>query len=62
MAVRLSTKPDASFFRKIVVGAVGARAVIRHLGEHGHEFIELERGASLELRDDGGRLDRVSCL
>lgn len=46
MAPRLSTKPDASFFRKIVVGAVGARAVIEHLAGHGHQFVELERGST----------------
>ncbi len=46
MAARLSTKPDASFFRKIVVGAIGARAVIANLSHHGHHFIELERGST----------------
>ena len=43
---RLSFKPDASFFRKIVIGAVGARAVIADLAPHGHRFIELERGST----------------
>src|SRR5438128_731347 len=43
---RLSFKPDASFFRKIVIGAVGARAVISDLGTHGHQFVELERGST----------------
>lgn len=43
---RLSFKPDSSFFRKIVVGAVGARAVIRDLTRHGHRFLELERGST----------------
>lgn len=46
MAARLSTKPDASFFRKIVVGAIGARAVIADLNRNGHKFIELERGST----------------
>ena len=46
MAARLSTKPDASFFRKIVVGAIGARAVIADLSQYGHDFIELERGST----------------
>ncbi len=46
MAARLSTKPDASFFRKIVVGAIGTRAVINDLRPYGHEFIELERGST----------------
>ena len=41
---RLSFKPDASFFRKIVIGAVGARAVIADQAHHGHHFIELEQG------------------
>lgn len=43
---RLSFKPDASFFRKIVVGAVGARAVVSDLTSHGHKFLELERGST----------------
>ena len=43
---RLSFKPDASFFRKIVVGAIGARAVVSHLGSFGHQFVELERGST----------------
>ena len=43
---RLSFKPDASFFRKIVIGAVGTRAVIADLAPHGHRFIELERGST----------------
>jgi len=46
MPPRLSTKPDASFFRKIVVGAVGARAVVQDLAVHDHEFVELERGST----------------
>jgi len=43
---RLSFKPDASFFRKIVVGAVGARAVVDDLNADGHDFRELERGST----------------
>lgn len=43
---RLSFKPDASFFRKIVIGAVGARAVAADLGQLGHHCAELERGAT----------------
>jgi hypothetical protein len=43
---RLAFKPDASFFRKIVVGAVGARAVIADLSRLGHRFVELERGST----------------
>lgn len=43
----LSTKPDASFFRKITKGAVGARAVSRDLEERfGHQIAELENGAT----------------
>ncbi|MBN1910035.1 MAG: HEAT repeat domain-containing protein [Pirellulales bacterium] len=43
---RLSLKPDSSFFRKIVVGAVGARAVCDDMALLGHEFVELERGST----------------
>jgi len=43
---RLSFKPDASFFRKIVIGAVGARGVRDDLSKHGHQFVELERGST----------------
>lgn len=41
----LRIKPDASFADKIVRGAVGARAVAAELEAHGHQIIELERGA-----------------
>src|SRR5438876_2591537 len=43
---RLALKPDASFFRKIAVGAVGARAVVSDLFSHGHGIAELERGST----------------
>ena len=43
---RLSFKPDASFFRKIAIGAVGARAVAKDLSWQGHEMAELERGST----------------
>ncbi|MBI4032581.1 HEAT repeat domain-containing protein [Candidatus Berkelbacteria bacterium] len=43
---RLALKPDSSFFRKIVIGVVGARAVANDLGERGHRIVELERGAT----------------
>jgi|SRR3972149_2832575 len=43
---RLAFKTDSSFFRKIVVGAFGARAVCEDLARHGHIFVELERGAT----------------
>ena len=43
---RLSFKPDASFFRKIAIGAVGARAVATDLSSYGHELSELERGST----------------
>jgi hypothetical protein len=43
---RLSFKPDSSFFRKIVIGAVGAKAVCQDLGQHGHRLVELERGST----------------
>ena len=46
MPARLAFKPDSSFFRKIVVGAVGARAVCEDLGKRGHRFVELERGST----------------
>ena len=43
---RLSFKPDASFFKKISIGAVGARAVINDLARYGHKIVELERGST----------------
>ena len=43
---RLAFKPDSSFFRKIVMGAVGARAVCADLGQRGHTVVELERGST----------------
>jgi len=43
---RLALKPDSSFFRKIVIGAVGARSVCSDLASHGHEMVELERGST----------------
>jgi len=42
---RLSLKPDSSFFRKITIGAVGARAVAHDLAARGHSIAELERGS-----------------
>src|SRR5579859_4016614 len=42
---RLAFKPDASFFEKIVRGAIGTRAVCADLGHHGHHTVELERGS-----------------
>ncbi len=43
---RLSLKPDASFFRKIVIGAVGVRAVCDDLVRRGHRMHELENGST----------------
>lgn len=43
---RQSFKPDASFFEKIAIGAVGARAVRDDLQSRGHDLRELERGAT----------------
>ena len=42
---RLALKPDSSFFRKIVLGAVGSRRVAEDLDRFGHRITELERGA-----------------
>jgi len=42
----LAFKPDSSFFRKIVIGAIGAQAVCRDLSQHEHAFVELERGST----------------
>jgi len=42
----LSTKADPSFFRKIVIGAVGTRAVQEDLGEMEHDLVELENGSA----------------
>ena len=41
----LALKPDASFFRKIALGAVGSRHVAQDLERMGHQVVELERGA-----------------
>lgn len=46
MPPRLSFKPDASFFRKIAIGAVGARAVCTNLSDYGHAVVELENGST----------------
>lgn len=42
---RLALKPDSSFFRKIALGAVGSRHVVKDLKRLGHQIVELERGA-----------------
>src|ERR1700733_6950329 len=42
---RQSFKPDSSFFRKIAMGAVGARGVVIDMNSQGHNMVELERGA-----------------
>lgn len=42
----LLLKSDSSFFDKIVLGAVGARAVAADLSALGHDAVELERGAT----------------
>ena len=44
--VRFAFKSDSSFFRKIAIGAVGARAVCADLGRRGHRMVELERGST----------------
>jgi hypothetical protein len=46
MPPRQSFKPDASFFKKIAIGAIGARAVCADLNSHGHNMAELERGST----------------
>jgi len=43
---RLSFKTDSSFFRKIAIGAVGARAVRDDLQNRGHVIFELENGST----------------
>jgi hypothetical protein len=43
---RLALKPDSSFFRKIVIGAIGARSVCSDLASRGHQMVELERGST----------------
>ncbi|MGB7217036.1 MAG: HEAT repeat domain-containing protein [Gammaproteobacteria bacterium] len=43
---RYSFKADASFFEKITIGAIGARAVAADLDRRGHEIFELENGAT----------------
>ncbi len=49
MPPRMLFKPDASFFRKLALGAVGAAAVRSYLDGFGHNLVELERG-SLDTR------------
>ncbi len=39
-------KPDASFFRKIVIGAHGTQATGEDLAKYGHQMVELERGST----------------
>lgn len=39
-------KPDASFFKKIVIGANGTRAICNDLALYAHEMVELERGST----------------
>ncbi|MBL7152530.1 MAG: HEAT repeat domain-containing protein [Phycisphaerae bacterium] len=41
-----SFKPDASFFKKIAIGANGAQAICEDLSQHGHAMTELERGST----------------
>lgn len=43
---RMAFKPDSSFFHKIAMEAVGARAVCDDLANHGHVMVELERGST----------------
>jgi len=45
MAQRNTFKSNASFFRMLAVGAVGARAVQEYLNSFGHDIVELERGS-----------------
>lgn len=42
---RLALKPDSSFFRKIALGAFGARAIADDLSTLNHDMRELERGS-----------------
>lgn len=64
---RLALKPDSSFFRKIVIGAVGARSVCSDLASHGHQMVELERGStdtklSKEVKRKRVRIPDLVCL
>ncbi|MDO8588768.1 MAG: HEAT repeat domain-containing protein [Armatimonadota bacterium] len=43
---RQAFKPDASFFQKIAIGAVGTRYVSNDLAKFGHNLVELERGSA----------------
>ena len=45
MPPRNAFKTNASFFRMLALGAVGAQTVQQHLDELGHIVVELERGA-----------------
>ena len=45
MPPRNAFKTNASFFRMLALGAVGAQTVQQHLEELGHSVVELERGA-----------------
>lgn len=46
MPPRQSLKPDSSFFKKVAIGAIGARAVSADLDSLGHSMAELERGST----------------
>lgn len=64
---RLSIKPDASFFRKIATGAVGARKVCADLAGKGHDMVELERGSTdtklwKEVKRKRVRLPDLLCI
>lgn len=45
MAQRNAFKTNASFFRMLAIGAVGAKAVQAALNARGHDIVELERGS-----------------
>ena len=45
MPPRNAFKTNASFFRMLALGAVGAQTVQQHLNGLGHRIVELERGA-----------------
>lgn len=64
---RQSFKPDASFFEKIAIGAIGAKAVQENLQQHGHDLRELERGATdtklwKEVKRKRVRIPDLVCL
>lgn len=67
LMARLAFKPDSTFFRKIAIGAVGARSVASDLEKAGHRIVELERGSTdtklwKDVKRKRVRIPDLACL